>query len=746
MKKSTAFLFLFIVFSISINSQNITLPSVIGSNMVMQQNLLANLWGWGPANQVVSISASWGQSTTATADSNGKWKAKLQTPKAVAGENQTKHTLTFVGKNNTITLTNILIGDVYLFSGQSNMEFSMKPALPWTLGVLNYETEIDTANYPNIRINRVWINAQYTVSENNQCSWSECNPTSVANFSAVAYYFAKELHANPNINIPIGALVASKGGSSCQSWIRREALAAEPILNDSVLIPYDKNPTLDHITGSTILYNGMIAPLVPFSLKGFVWYQGETNTTTQHYSYIYTQLKSALIKDWRGLWGQGNLPFYYVQLPAYKGYLGFPPEFRDKQTNVLTLPNTGMVVALDLADADKTNVHPRNKKEVGKRLACWAEAKLYGQNVSYSGPIYKSMKVEGSKIRISFHPTTLGGGLASRDGLALNSFQIAGTNNVFYSATASIDGTDVLVSSTSVTAPVNVAFAYSSESSPNLMNIDSLTACPFRTDRWNNTIVIDSLIQSTHIKSCVGESATFGYLPVAGSWSWSGPNNFTANTREISIQNNAVTQSDKYEATYTSGSGVVTKQSFFLSANAKPTISPFVQIAGGAWSQLADNVAVEGQSLKFSPLPRVSAGWNWSGPNGFTSTAREITVPAVSQLNKGMYTVTYTNSTGCSDAFSFNISVQSTALNDLQSNDINGVIVYPNPARNTIYIKNAVNAHISISDISGHEIRSANSESQSSELAINIEDLQSGLYFIKIRKQNNTVTTKFILQ
>jgi sialate O-acetylesterase len=746
MKKTIVFLSIvisFIVYAGNINSQNITLPGVIGNNMVIQQNLLTNLWGWGPANQVVSISASWGQSTTTIADSNGKWKAKLQTPKAVPGENQTKYSLTFVGKNNTVTLTNILIGDVYLCSGQSNMGFGMKPGLPWTLGVLNYETEIAAANYPNIRLNSVWADPSYTVTETNWTSWSECNPTSVAGFSAVAYYFAKELFTNPNINIPIGVIVAAVGGSSCQSWMRREALAADQVLKTTVLDPFDLNPNLAYATASTVLYNSYIAPLIPFSLKGFLWYQGEANSTPDCYSSIYTQLNSALIKDWRALWGQGDLPFYYVQLPAYNG---FTPEFRDQQTNLLTTSNTGMVVALDLSDADKTNVHPRDKKNLGKRMASWAKAKLYGQNVSYSGPIYKSMKVEGNKVRITFHPSTIGRNLASRDGQSLNNFQIAGSNNFYYTANAVIDGTDVLVSSSSVANPTNVAFAYSNIPTPNLMNCDSLTACPFRTDRWNNTIVIDSLIQNTHINSCVGESSTFGYLPVAGSWSWTGPDNFTANTREITVLNNAVNQSDNYEATYTSVSGVVSKQSFFISVNAKPAISPFVQIAGGAWSQMSDNNVVAGQSIKFSPLPRIASGWSWTGPNGFTSTLRDPSIPVVSQSKGGIYSVTYTNSAGCSDAFSFNITVNATALTELQSDSLNEVQIYPNPSYGSLFIKNAFNAHISILDITGHEILTTNSETQASELAVNIKKFSAGLYFITIRNQNNSITKKFILQ
>lgn len=748
MKKSIISLFIVISMCVCVmnaSSQKISLPGVIGNNMVMQQNMMASLWGWGPANQKVSITASWGQSTTATADSNGKWMAKLQTPKAVPGENQTKYTLTFVGANNTVTLTNILIGDVYLCSGQSNMGFGMKPGLPWTLGVLNYESEIAAANFPTIRLNTVWVNPQYTVSETNSCSWSECNPTSVAGFSAIPYYFAKELQSNPNINIPIGVICAAVGGSSCQSWMRREALANDPVLKSTILDPFDLNPSLAYATASSVLYNGCIAGLVPFSLKGFLWYQGEANSTTDCYSSIYARLNSALIKDWRGLWGQGNLPFYYVQLPAYNF---FTPAFRDQQTELLTLPNTGMVVAMDLADADKSNVHPRDKKSVAKRIAKWAEAKIYGLNVCYSGPIYKSMQIEGTKIRISFHPTTLGKGLASRDGLALNNFQIAGRDSVFYGANAIIDGNDVLVSSSSVTNPINVAFDYSNAPTPNLMNKDSLTACSFRTDRWNNSIVIDSLIQSTNINSCVGTAVTFGYLPAAkGAWAWTGPNNFVATTREITIENNVVTPLDSYIATYTNPAGIISRQTFLLSSiNTNPNISPFVQIAGGAWSQLADNTISEGQSLKFSPLPRVASGWTWTGPNGFTSTVREPSIAVFSKVNAGVYVATYTNTSGCSATFSFKVSLPTTASINTLSDGLNALEIYPNPVRGSIMIKNATVSHVSIADTKGNNVFASDYETKPIDLVIDVKHLPSGLYFIKLTDEHGSVTRKLILQ
>lgn len=466
-------------FKISVYGTSIKLPNVIGSNMVLQQEMQVSLWGWGPPNENVVITASWGQTATATADNSGKWKTKLQTPKAIPGDNQTKHSLFFAGKTNTITLTNILIGDVYVCAGQSNMVYHMT-------NVLDSINEINAANYPNIRLNDIDPNSQHKVWDNNGGSWVECSPATVPGFSAVAYYFARELYNAKNINIPIGLISPAVSGSCCQAWVRREALAADAELKSLFLDPYDKNPNLVVGTAATILYNGMIAPIIPFGLKGFLWYQGETNAVLSTYT-SYFKLNSALINDWRTLWGQGDIPFFYVQLPAHTTKR---PEFRDLQTNLLTLPNTGMAVTLDLADADLSQIHPHNKKDVGIRLARWAQAKLYGQNITYTGPVYKSMKVESNKIRISFHPASLGSGLTSRNGLALDNFQIAGADNNFIAATAVIDGNDVLVSANSVTNPANVAFAYSNTAKPNLMNKEEITACPFRTDRWNDAINI----------------------------------------------------------------------------------------------------------------------------------------------------------------------------------------------------------------------------------------------------------------
>ena len=347
-RKLATFLITAVLFGITtVYGQTLTLPYVLSNNMVLQQNTQAALWGWTAPNTNVQITASWGQTANSVADATGKWSTKIKTPVAVAGTTQTQHTLTFVGASNTITLTNILIGDVYLCSGQSNMAYIMGPSSAGP-GVLNWESEVAAANYPNIRLNKSGLRNVTEPYYQNSSTWMECNPTNVKDFSGLAYYFARHLHNNPNINIPIGVIVAAVGGSTIQTWMSREALSADPEL---------KSKVQDVSTLSNLRYNGMIASYIPFSLSGFLWYQGEANSDVENYSELYSKLLTALINGWRTSWGQGNVPFYFVQLPVNTG---FTPEFRDQFSNTLSVPNTGMAVTLDLADADM-DIHPSNK-------------------------------------------------------------------------------------------------------------------------------------------------------------------------------------------------------------------------------------------------------------------------------------------------------------------------------------------------------------------------------------------------
>jgi sialate O-acetylesterase len=499
------FTFLFVVLFFSFTKTNastkaeLQFAAIFSDNMVLQQNCKSPVWGTGNVGESITVTTGWGQSATAIVDETGKWFTKIQTPIAVKGNKQELYTLTAKSVSGSKAISNILIGDVYLCSGQSNMAYRMN-RVP---NLQTFALDISTANYPNLRYNSVGKNRNLTPQKDiNSDGWSLCTPETAGSYSAVAFYFARELYNNPDINIPIGIINASVGGTSCQSWISREALAANTELKLNILDPFDLNPDTKSNKASTTLFNGMIYPIIPFAIKGILWYQGEANFKPETYSNYYTTLLSTLISDWRNRWNQGDIPFLYVQLPAFKNT---SPAFRDQQTNVLKLNATGMAVTLDLGEVD--SIHPCRKFDVAKRLVKIALAKVYNKNITYSGPTFESMSVEGDKIRVKFQEATLGSGLAARDGSqTLNSFKIAGSNGVFYDAEAYIDGNGVIVSSQNVVKPSKVSYAYFNSVFPNLMNKDSLTACPFNTDTWNNDIVIKSIVsknqelKSTKIK------------------------------------------------------------------------------------------------------------------------------------------------------------------------------------------------------------------------------------------------------
>jgi sialate O-acetylesterase len=458
----------------------VSLPGVFNSNMVLQQNMDVPVWGFAPHGEKVKVSGSWGESFEATSDSNWKWSGKIKTPAAIPGQ-APKYTLTIVGAKNTILLDNILIGDVWVCSGQSNMEFTMTPNSPWTLGVNNYETEIAAANYPNIRLFKVPKRASSIPATDCGGSWSECSPATVPTFSAVAYYFGKELYDDPKINIPIGLIQSAFGGSAAQAWTRQDVLAADAALNTKYLAPYLQNPGsfTDEYKASN-LYNGMLAPLIPFGIRGATWYQGESNKEDGE---MYRKLCAAMLQGWRTDWNQGDFPFYYVQVAPFNEIGLAEPVyavFREAQFSMLSEINTGMAVTMDIGEIN--NIHPRNKLDVGKRLAICAKAKTYGENLVFSGPVYESAVKEGSKMRIKFKAETVGTGLTTNNGSAPAHFKIAGSDKVFYPATAEISGSDIMVSSTLVPNPVTVRYAFSNAVITNLMNSENLPAVPFRTD------------------------------------------------------------------------------------------------------------------------------------------------------------------------------------------------------------------------------------------------------------------------
>jgi len=469
-------------------AQSVTMPNVFGDNMVLQQNTQVTIWGWGKPGTEILLEPSWGKSVETLCNAYGKWTVKIKTPKAKSGETPT-YTLIIKGPENTVKFKNILVGEVWLCSGQSNMEFSLKTKGK-RLGIVDYKEEVAKANFKNIRLFNVKKDMEQTPKVNCQGSWVSCTPKSVAEFSAVAYYFGRELFKN--VNVPIGLIQDAYSGSGIQSWIKQDVLASDLELKkeylDTVITCLYKRPS--------VLYNAMINPVIPFAIKGVIWYQGESNVGN---SDLYAKANIDLIKDWRKDWGI-DFSFYAVQMT--------PRFYRDKQNNdtnflrgyfreaqgaIMKLPKTGIVVTSDLMlNADeRSNSHPRNKKDVGIRLALLALAKDYNKNIQFLGPVYKSLKIHKNKVIISFKKKSLGSGLTTKDNSYIKSFKIAGEDARFYPAKAVIDGDKIVVSSPNVISPKAVRYAFTDGAMTNLQNKEGLAAYPFRTDNFRPTKAVD---------------------------------------------------------------------------------------------------------------------------------------------------------------------------------------------------------------------------------------------------------------
>jgi sialate O-acetylesterase len=449
---------------------DVRLPKLFGDSMVLQQQSQAAIWGWADADEEVTVSLG-ETKATAKAGADGKWLTKIQTP-AAGGP----LTLTVKGKNE-ITLKDVYVGEVWICSGQSNME--------WTVDAsANASEEAAMAQFPQIRM----IKVDHAVHDKPQDDiptqgWKVCSPENAPKFSAVGYFFARHLHNE--LKVPVGIINTSWGGTICEAWTSDEALKTDPdfqpILERSATFkPGDPNQ-------ASVLYNGMLKPLVPMTIRGAIWYQGESNVNR---AVQYRKLFPAMIADWRKQFGQGDFPFLFVQLAPYN--YG-PPHLKlaeqwESQLKTLAVPNTGMCVTWDIGDVK--DIHPKNKQDVGKRLALWALANTYGKtDVVYSGPLYESLAVEGNKIRVKFKHAA--GGLASKEDKPLTHFQIAGEDQKFVDAKATIDGETVVVESDQVAAPKAVRFAWHGLAEPNLFNKAGLPASPFRTDEWPLTTVND---------------------------------------------------------------------------------------------------------------------------------------------------------------------------------------------------------------------------------------------------------------
>ena len=497
-------------------SADIRLPSVIGSHMVLQQDKPIKIWGWAEPGEWISVSFG-GQSAQTTADKDSRWEISLEAMKAGKGPDKMIITGT---QSASVVLDDILLGEVWICSGQSNMEWEM-----WRTH--SPTPEIQRADFPLIRLFHVPRKVSTHPEEDVETEWKICTPRTIRDFSAVAYYFGRELHQK--LDVPVGLISSRWGGTRIEPWTPvagfQSVLELQDILEEIKLADEEYRTELkEHLPeltnwlkayesalsagkmmplqpemplhphhdpqAPTALYNAMVHPLIRFAIRGAIWYQGESNRND---GLIYTKKMEALINGWRSVWGLGDFPFYFVQLAPYNygysleeegnGVLDYYrlPLIWEAQCNALKIPNTGMAVTTDITNL--TDIHPRNKKDVGYRLSLWALAKTYGQkDLVYSGPLYKSLSVEGNKIRIQF--AHVGSGLISLDDRPLSWFAIAGQDRTFYKARAEISGDSVLVWSEKVSGPVAVRFGWHQLATPNLGNKEGLPASPFRTDRW----------------------------------------------------------------------------------------------------------------------------------------------------------------------------------------------------------------------------------------------------------------------
>ncbi len=510
------YLIILSVFSITAFSQ-IKLPLLISDNMVIQRDSEISLWGSGSGK--VTVKPSWTSDVYAVdCDGDGNWLVKVKTPAAGS-----VYTIEFTDADGSVTVANILAGEVWLCGGQSNMQFNIMRSY-----MSNTEVAL-ASKFPDIRM--FTVEPAVADEPQSQCAgkWYVSSSSTVRGFSAIGYLFGKELHRQ--LGVPIGLIDNSWGGTPAQTWVKREVLEADadlkPILDadqkiianksvyekeyEQLLDAWQKGVEKSKQLGQTApakpmppmglrpqnrsstLYNGMIHPLLNYKIKGVIWYQGESNVDR---AYQYRKLFASLIESWRQDWNDPDMPFYFVQLAGFYEHLpnahpavwpekGEPgdddwAELREAQLMTLKLPNTGMACTIDIGEP--YDIHPANKLDVARRLALWALSGSYGiKNLTISGPLYKGYTVEADKIRISFDHTD--GGLIAK-GTAVEGFQIAGEDKKFVWADAVIDGETVVVSSEKIEKPVAVRYAWKKFPYCNLFNKKGLPASPFRTDDW----------------------------------------------------------------------------------------------------------------------------------------------------------------------------------------------------------------------------------------------------------------------
>lgn len=485
---------------------DVRLPHIFGDHMVLQREQPIPVWGWAEAGEKVSVRLGSGDAASTVTGSDGRWMVKLPAQQA-GGPLELS-----VTAKNSITLTDVLIGEVWLCSGQSNMEMTVASSN-------DFENEQKAANYPGIRQIAIPKVPSGFPQDDVQASWTVCSPETVGGYTAAGYFFGRMLHKE--LNVPVGLVNSSWGGTRIEPWTPTCGFAGKPELADIVSLveltnpangsyqarlaayldgldvwmktartalkeakPLEPSPTypaeiqpLTSPGSPTTLYNGMIHPLVPFGIRGAIWYQGESNHTE---GMLYYHKMRALVDGWREVWKQGEFPFLYVQIAPFQygdEAPGILPICWEAQNKSLEIPNTGQIVIHDIGNLQ--DIHPKNKQDVGKRLALIALAKTYGRtDIVYSGPMFKSLAIEGDKLRVTFDH--VGSGLVSRDGKPLTWFEIIGKGTDFVPATAEIDGDSVILSSPKVKEPAAMRFAWHKLAEPNLSNKEGLPAVPFR--------------------------------------------------------------------------------------------------------------------------------------------------------------------------------------------------------------------------------------------------------------------------
>ncbi len=454
---------------------SVRLPRVFGNDMVLQRDSKTPVWGWASPGEKVVVDIC-GQRKSTVASEQGTWRIELA-PQPAGGP----YELTVRGTN-TITYSNVYYGEVWICAGQSNIVFPLKrsKSAPETA---------QTATYPQLRFLTVPALSADEPQNDFSSKWEKCSPKTAPDVSAVAFYFGQYLHEK--LQVAVGVIIAARSGSTGEAWVARDELAKFPELEPLVEPNRLNRAAPSQKAGS--LFNGMIKPICPYAIRGVVWYQGESNANR---AWQYRTLFPILIANWREEWGRGDFPFIYVQLPNFMEQRDAPAssawaELREAQHKALSLRNVAEVVTIDVGEAQ--DLHPKDKKTVGVRLANAALGKFYEKNVPWTGPEFKSMIISDNKAVLTF--THAAGGLvqcenAQCDGSVLQGFAIAGSDRKFYWADARIEnGDQVVVSSPDVPRPVSVRYAWADNPACNLTNESGLPASPFRTDDWTGVTV-----------------------------------------------------------------------------------------------------------------------------------------------------------------------------------------------------------------------------------------------------------------